>query len=66
MTIPATGAGKKFVLEDEGFPVETTCSGEEALRAVGDKHPSLVSPDVGLPGIDLGLVPDQAMDREPK
>ena len=43
---------EKFVLEEEGFPVETVGSGEEALRALSDKHPSLVLLDVGLPGID--------------
>ncbi len=43
---------EKFVLEEEGFPVETVGSGEEALIALNDKHPSLVLLDVGLPGID--------------
>ena len=43
---------EKFVLEEEGFPVETVGSGEEALRVLSDKHPSLVLLDVGLPGID--------------
>ena len=43
---------EKFVLEEEGFPVEAVGSGEEALTALRDKHPSLVLLDVGLPGID--------------
>ena len=43
---------EQFVLEEEGFPVETVGSGEEALRVLGDKHPSLVLLNVGLPGID--------------
>ena len=43
---------EKFVLEEEGFPVETVGSGEEALKALTDKRPGLVLLDVGLPGID--------------
>ena len=44
-----TRSQEKFVLEEEGFPVETVGSGEEALIALSDKHPSLVLLDVGLP-----------------
>ena len=39
-------------MEEEGFPVETVGSSEEALKALSDKNPSLVLLDVGLPGID--------------
>ena len=43
---------EKFVLEQEGFPVETVGSGEEALKALSDIHPILVLLDVHMPGID--------------
>jgi len=43
---------EKFVLEQEGFPVETVGSGEEALEVFGKISPALVLLDVNMPGID--------------
>ena len=43
---------EKFVLEEEGFPVETVGSGEEALEFFGKINPALVLLDVNMPGID--------------
>ena len=43
---------EKFVLEEEGFPVETVGSGEEALEIFGKISPILVLLDVNMPGID--------------
>ena len=43
---------EKFVLEQEGFPVETVGSGEEALEVFSKISPGLVLLDVNMPGID--------------
>jgi DNA-binding response OmpR family regulator len=43
---------EKFVLEEEGFPVETVGSGEEALAIFDTISPVLVLLDVNMPGID--------------
>ncbi|PKB80018.1 MAG: hypothetical protein BZY88_10545, partial [SAR202 cluster bacterium Io17-Chloro-G9] len=43
---------EKFVLEEEGFPVESVGSGEEALEAFAKIRPVLVLLDVNMPGID--------------
>ena len=43
---------EKFVLEEEGFPVETVGTGEEALEVFGEISPALVLLDVNMPGID--------------
>ncbi|MEW6001947.1 MAG: sigma-54 dependent transcriptional regulator [Nitrospirota bacterium] len=40
------------ILEDEGYDVLTSSSGEEALRAVKDQNPDLLLLDVWLPDID--------------
>ncbi len=40
------------VLEDEGFTVETAASGEDCLKAAGEKHFSCILLDIWLPGID--------------
>ncbi|MCH8224281.1 MAG: response regulator [Chloroflexi bacterium] len=43
---------EKFVLEEEGFPVETVGSGEEALAIINTISPVLILLDVNMPGID--------------
>ncbi|MCH8238124.1 MAG: response regulator [Proteobacteria bacterium] len=43
---------EKFVLEEEGFPVETVGSGEEALAIIKTISPVLILLDVNMPGID--------------
>ena len=43
---------EQFVLEEEGFPVETVGSGEEALEIFDKISPVLVLLDVNMPGID--------------
>ena len=43
---------EKVVLEEEGFPVETVGSGEEALAIFDTISPVLVLLDVNMPGID--------------
>ena len=43
---------EKFVLEEEGFPVEMVGSGEEALEVFDKISPALVLLDVNMPGID--------------
>jgi two-component system nitrogen regulation response regulator NtrX len=40
------------VLEDEGFTVDTAASGEDCLKAAGEKHFSCILLDIWLPGID--------------
>ena len=39
-------------LTDEGYEVDVATSGEEALRAVGERRPDLIMLDVKLPGVD--------------
>ena len=39
-------------LTDEGYEVDVAASGEEALRAVGERRPDLIMLDVKLPGVD--------------
>ena len=41
-----------WLLEDEGFPVETAGDGEEALRLAMEQRPSLVVLDLNLPLLD--------------
>ncbi|MFZ4439133.1 MAG: sigma-54-dependent transcriptional regulator [Syntrophales bacterium] len=40
------------ILTDEGYPVVTAASGEEALRVLEEEPPSLVILDIWLPGMD--------------
>ncbi|HLZ57638.1 MAG TPA: response regulator transcription factor [Ktedonosporobacter sp.] len=42
----------QWMLEDEGFVVETAGDGREALARAGRQKPSLVILDIGLPIID--------------
>jgi two-component system nitrogen regulation response regulator NtrX len=42
----------KAILEDEGYQVLVTGSGEEALRVVAEEMPQLVLLDIWLPGMD--------------
>ena len=43
---------EKFVLEEEGFPVETVGSGEEALAIIKTISAVVILLDVNMPGID--------------
>jgi two-component system nitrogen regulation response regulator NtrX len=49
----------RAVLEDEGFAADAVASGEDCLKAVGDRAYSCILLDVWLPGID-GL---ETLDR---
>jgi CheY-like chemotaxis protein len=40
----------RCLLEDEGYRVEVAESGADALRFARDRHPDLISLDLGLPG----------------
>jgi len=40
------------ILEDEGYAVITSSTGEEALKALKEQNPDLILLDVWLPGID--------------
>ncbi len=40
------------ILTDEGYPVVTAASGEEALRVLEEEPPNLVILDIWLPGMD--------------
>jgi DNA-binding response OmpR family regulator len=42
----------EFTLETQGFEVVAVGSGLEAVEAVRERHPDLVTLDLGLPGID--------------
>jgi len=53
------------ILEDEGYEVITTESGEDALRIVEEKPVDLVLLDVKLPGIDGIQVLEQVLEKHP-
>lgn len=42
----------KYNLEQNGFKVDTACSGEEALEVIEKKTPDIIILDLMLPGID--------------
>ena len=44
--------GLRYALGDEGYEVDTACSGEEAWTLAGQKRPDLILLDVAMPGID--------------
>jgi CheY-like chemotaxis protein len=49
---PATCELMQRVCTREGFEVVTASSGEEGLRLARERHPSLITLDVLMPGID--------------
>jgi two-component system phosphate regulon response regulator PhoB len=55
----------RFNLVKEGFSVTTASSGEDGLKAVGQKRPDLILLDLMLPGIS-GLDVCRILKRDPK
>ncbi len=60
---PALVSVMKEILEEEGYRVETSTDGVDALRLVDETHPATILMDMRMPGMDGWAFADSLRER---